>query len=299
MAHGFDDDAATRRLLRSSPAPAALEWASRAADGNVAGWRVLQGGTSSAMYALALADGRELVLRCYVRKDSEPDGAIREAAALAVAAGTEIPTPRLVAVDGDGARAGVPAVLMSRLPGAVVWDPKTTRRWLSGLAAVLPILHDADPSAADIGRFAVYAQESYEPPRWATRPAVWERAIEIFHGPVLEKARCFIHRDYHPGNVLWRRGRVTGVVDWQSACLGPPSMDISHCRANLLGYAPELADEFTHLATAATGRDFHPWADIASLIGMLDGLRRAPPREAGRLAIEHAIESAVATLGTK
>lgn len=98
----------------------------------------------------------------------------------------------------------------------------------------------------------------------------------------------------HPGNVLWRRGRLTGVVDWQSACIGPPSIDIAHCRANLLGYAPDLADIFTRNAADATGRPFHPWADIAALIGMLDGLRASPPRPVGRRAIEAAIAEAVA-----
>lgn len=79
--------------------------------------------------------------------------------------------------------------------------------------------------------------------------------------------------------------------------MGPPSIDISHCRANFLGYAPKLATEFTTLAETALGRSFHPWADIASLIGTLDGLRRTPPRPAGRAAIEGAITSAVAALG--
>lgn len=117
------------------------------------------------------------------------------------------------------------------------------------------------------------------------------------HGPILEADRCFVHRDFHPGNVLWNRGRITGVVDWESGCIGPPSIDISHCRANFLGYAPELAAEFTDLAETALNREFHPWADIASLIGFLDGLRRNPPREVGRVAIENAIAAAVADLG--
>jgi len=115
----------------------------------------------------------------------------------------------------------------------------------------------------------------------------------VFHGPVLEPARCFIHRDYHPGNVLWKRSRVAGVVDWQSACIGPPSVDIGHCRANFLLYAPQLADRFTLAAESALGRQFHPWADIAALIGMLDGLRETPPRPASRTEIEDVLLRAI------
>ena len=43
----------------------------------------------------------------------------------------------------------------------------------------------------------------------------------------------FLHRDFHPGNLLWTDERITGVVDWVSACAGPPEEDIGHCRANL------------------------------------------------------------------
>jgi len=296
MAYGFDDDAETRRLLRSPPSEAALGWSALAAGGEVAGWEVLRGGASSAMYGLELADGRRLVLRCRVWEEDEPDPASGEAAALAAAGTSRVATPRLVAVDADGSRAGVPAVLMTRLAGRVVWDPRDTTRWLSRLAEVLPLIHQADTSVKGLGEFFVYGQREYLPPKWATVPKVWERAIEIFHGPILESDRCFVHRDFHPGNVLWHRRRITGVVDWESGCVGPPSIDISHCRANFLGYAPELAAEFTALAETALDREFHPWADIASLIGTLDGLRRNPPRDAGRIAIENAIATAVAEL---
>ena len=30
-----------------------------------------------------------------------------------------------------------------------------------------------------------------------------------------------LHRDFDPGNVLWRRGTVSGAVDWQDARTGP------------------------------------------------------------------------------
>src|SRR5207302_2393230 len=292
---------ATRQLLRSPPTQPALAWAAAAAGADIAHWTVLRGGMSSAMYSLELCDASRttLVLRCYVRpelNEEEPDLAEREAAALRAAATVEIPTPALVAVDPTGASVGVPAVLMTRLPGRVLWDPKDPRRWLASLAGLLPGIHEGDIQERGLGRYFNYGQDSYEPPRWATKPAIWEKAVEVFHGPVLDEDRCFIHRDFHPGNVLWKSRRLTGVVDWQSACVGPPSVDIGHCRANFLGSAPELADVFTDMAESRTGRTFHPWADVAALIGMLDGLRSRPPRPAGRQAIEAAIERAVLAL---
>ena len=296
--HGFDDDEATARLLRSPPSDAALRWAADVAGAEVADWTVLRGGTSSAMYVLDLADGSEtrVVLRCYVRpevNDEEPELAEREAAALRTVSAIDVPTPELIAVDPAGAEVGIPAVLMTWLPGRVVWDPRNTAPWLSSLASLLPAIHRTETVPPDAGDYANYRQRSYEHPRWATNRSVWEEAVEIFHGPILETDRCFIHRDFHPGNVLWRGRHVSGLVDWQAACSGPPSIDISHCRANLLRHRPELADEYTRIAEAATARTFHPWADIATLIGMLDGLRSRPPRPAGRRAIEAALARAV------
>ena len=52
-------------------------------------------------------------------------------------------------------------------------------------------------------------------PKWVTKPAVWERLIEIFHEPVIDEDRSFIRRDFYPGNVLWfhRRDRVADEVE--------------------------------------------------------------------------------------
>lgn len=299
--HGFDDDEATRKLLRSPPSPAALAWVEETTGDRVRRWSVLRGGTSSAMYSVEFEGMIPLVLRCYVRpelNEEEPDLAHREAAALRTAEDIALPTPQLVAVDPTGADAAVPAVLMSRLPGRLVWDPTSPKRWLERLASVLPVIHEAGEVDPAVGRYFNHQQRSYEPPQWAQDRGVWEQAIEVFHGPVLDEERCFIHRDFHPGNVLWHRGSVTGVVDWQSSCVGPPSVDVAHCRANLLLSAPELTEEFTGAAERATGRTFHPWGDIACIIGMLDGLRATPPGPAARSAIEAALAVAVAACTT-
>lgn len=296
------DDDDIHRVLRSPPPEAALRWAASAAGVTVEGWTVLRGGTSSAMYLLDAAGPRpaKLVLRCHVRADLEdeaPAAVVREAAALRNVATIDVPAPELVARDVTGAEAGVPSLLMTWLPGRVIWHPEAPTSWSARLAAVLPALHGAATDDVDLGHYASYEQGSYEPPPWATSRPVWERAVEIFHGPVLDTERCFVHRDFHPGNVLWDRGRVSGVVDWASACVGPPSVDIGHCRANLLGYEPELAETYTREAERTTGRPFHPWADIAALIGMLDGLRLHPPRPAGRRGIERALGQAVSSCG--
>jgi aminoglycoside phosphotransferase (APT) family kinase protein len=142
-----------------------------------------------------------------------------------------------------------------------------------------------------------YRQTRYEPPRWATRPRTWERAVEVFHGPVPVTDVSFVHRDFHPGNVLWSRGRLSGVVDWQAACLGPSSIDPAHCRLNMLYSDAPLADELRWAWEQRSGRQFDPWADATSIIGALDNMRMPKNASRSRLAIENALARAVTDLG--
>ena len=284
-AHGYCDDDETRRLLRSRPPRQALAWAERHLGARVTSACVMRGGMSSAVHLLTAQGPRggsvQAVLRRYVRPDlneEEPDIASQEAEVLRFVEPLDVPTPRLLAVDPTGDEAGVPALLMSRLPGRVDWWPNDADRWLRGLAEILPRIHGGPlPSRPGIIRpFAPYKQNSYEPPSWARRPAVWEEAVEIFHGPAPDEAAVLIQRDFHPGNVLWRYGKVSGVVDWQAASIGPAALDVAHCRANLLGYGRDIAERFTALWERASGMTYHPWAEVVTVISSLDDLCNEP-----------------------
>jgi aminoglycoside phosphotransferase (APT) family kinase protein len=41
---------------------------------------------------------------------------------------------------------------------------------------------------------------------------------------------CLIHDDFWPGNTVWYRGKLRGVIDWADACLGDPRLDLPQCR---------------------------------------------------------------------
>lgn len=279
--HGFCDTVETRRLLRSRPPRRALDWAARHLGGPVVSASALRGGMSSAVHLLtAVAPGgrREVaVLRRYVRPQlnvEEPDLAEREARALRVVETVPVPTPRLVAVDPTGTEVGVPALLMSRLAGRVDWWPRDLDRWLGRLAELLPPIHAAPlPPAGLLGPYAPYSQDSYAPPAWSSHPRAWEQAVEISAGPPPDREAVLVQRDFHPGNVLWRRGRVSGVVDWQVASVGPAVVDVGHCRANLLRFGLDAAEQFTRHWEHLTGESYDPWADVVTIIGFLDDLR--------------------------
>jgi aminoglycoside phosphotransferase (APT) family kinase protein len=201
----------------------------------------------------------ELVLRRFVRIDwlaEEPGLARHEATALEVAGNCPVPTPRLVAVDEHGTAVGEPAVLMTRLPGAVVWKPSDVDPFLRTLTEILP---------------------------------------ELLEGPVPGDERLFVHRDYHPGNVLWDLGQPSGVVDWVNASIGSPWADVGHCRMNLAGeLGQDAAEQFLALYRVAAGRDddYHPYWDISAAIGGLDEDADGRPSPAD----EHFLAAAVSRL---
>jgi aminoglycoside phosphotransferase (APT) family kinase protein len=303
--HGFVLDAEDMRLLRGPVPERALSWAARAVapGARVVRSRPFAGGTSSAVHALTVstAGGQtfELVLRRFVRIDwlaEEPGLARHEATALEAAGKCPVPTPRLVAVDEQGTAAGEPAVLMTRLPGAVVWEPRDVDPFLRTLGAILPAVHATPvPANASLPDYAPYRVELRRAPRWATRPDVWTRGIELLEGPVPGEERLFVHRDYHPGNVIWDRGQPRGVVDWVNASIGSPWADVGHCRMNLAGeLGQHAADQFLALYRVAAGRDddYHPYWDISAAIGGLDEDADGRPSPAD----EHFLAAAVSRL---
>ncbi|HEV3282090.1 MAG TPA: phosphotransferase [Acidimicrobiales bacterium] len=265
--------------------------------------RALRGGMSSAVHLVTVehpnGQRRQAVLRCYVRPElniEEPDLAVREAAALQVVEQVEVPTPRLLAVDPAGDDVGVPALLMTRLAGRVDWWPTDGERWLRRLAEVLPRIHAAPAAPQGVIRpYAPYPQTSYDPPPWALYPKAWEQAVDIADAPTPDIPAGLVQRDFHPGNVLWKRGAVSGVVDWQATSIGPPPVDVGHCRVNLLSFGRPVADRFTRLWEQASGMTYHPWADVVTVVGLLDDLRSGWGSE--RYQLEELLADSVAQLG--
>jgi hypothetical protein len=119
---------------------------------------------------------------------------------------------------------------MTRLDGHTDWAPPSIER----IAAIAPPLHDVVPPRGFRRYKPYYDFVSMKPPEWCTQPKLWERALGVAAQARVDwSATCFIHRDHHAGNVLWSRGRVSGVVDWVEASVGPPAVDSARMRLNL------------------------------------------------------------------
>lgn len=257
------------------PAPV-IEWIERNIGAGARTTRAwpLRGGRSSEMHAVDVRDARgftrELVLRRIVNRrwiEAEPDLALREAAALAVAGPTGL-VPRVVAVDPAGEACGAPAVLSERLPGTVDLSPQDRDGWLQQLAEVLARVHDLpadDPRFPPAERW--FDAEARAVPRWTREPAAWQRLIDVARSTPPTAGETFLHRDYHPGNILWQDGRLTAVVDWPNASIGSRSVDLGHCRDNLaLLFNVSVAERFLAMYVALTGHEHDVLGDIETLL---------------------------------
>ncbi len=237
--------------------------------------QVLPGATSSAVYNLTFMQNPqppELVLRLFTNQEwltNEPHLARHEADCLLLAAELDVPVPELVAVDKDGRFTHHPAILMTKLPGQVQLNPPSLHHWLENLAATLVKIHTLPAPDFPWPYFSWLNPEKCQVPAWAQKPKLWQKAIDIVSQPEPDEPMIFIHRDYHPTNVLWQGNTVSGVVDWVNGCRGPVGIDIGHCRGNLYTmYGLEVADHFlkAYKAYAPASFTYNPYWDVVSVI---------------------------------
>jgi aminoglycoside phosphotransferase (APT) family kinase protein len=121
---------------------------------------------------------------------------------------------------------------------------------------------------------------------------VWRRGFDVLRSPPPSTERILIHRDYHPGNVLWHRDEVSGVVDWVNTSLGCPWADVGHCRVNLAEpFGQPAAERFLDLYRASSGRRdaYHPYWDIAAVLGGLDESCDTEPSPADEAFLTRAV----------
>jgi aminoglycoside phosphotransferase (APT) family kinase protein len=223
---------------------------------------------STEMHALDVIDGsgqpRRLALRRFfnqARLGADPwYRPSQEAEALRLLGPTTVPAPDLIAADLTGTECDVPTLLMTLLEGLPVSDrPSDIGVYLHQAADILHRIHAIDP--ADTTGLPAYAPyyEALDPtrvPAWSERQGVWIRVLEVLASGAPPHERRLIHRDYHSGNILLSRGRITGVVDWTTACEGPRSIDLARMRLNLArDFDVETAERFLAMYKEQAGSE--------------------------------------------
>jgi aminoglycoside phosphotransferase (APT) family kinase protein len=170
----------------------------------------------------------------------------------------------LQVLDGLGGLA--PVLLGGDLDGRWSKYPASLISWLDGEPDITP----TDPSgwARELGR-ALAAVHAVPTERLAELPSVFDGSggsRERLGGPLAAEVRArwsrvvaapevLTHCDYWSGNVVWRDGRLTGIVDWSGGSRGPRGFDLGWCRLDLvLLFDEQIADEFLAAYEAGTGQ---------------------------------------------
>lgn len=285
--------------MPSDPPAATLRWVLAVAGAEeVLDVVPLHGGWTSAMHALELRAGgrrRSLVLRRMLREPwrTHAVGLLeREAAVLELLGPTAVPAAGLVGLDAHMRATDEPALLMTRLPGRLRLDAAAQPEVVDALARTLAEIHRIDPPERHRPR-AYYSwayPERRVVPSWAREGGVWERAFARIDREPPGFAPCFLHRDYHLGNVLFEGAEVTGVVDWVETSWGPADLDVAHCSTALALLGCATAVERLRAAYVGAGGRLAGGAaarahwELIDAIGFLpDPVKVALPwREAGR-----------------
>lgn len=248
---------------------------------DVEGIKNLPGGTSSLVFEVPFENKEmheSIILRLFHQKEwlaKEPDLARHEGESLQNAALLEIPSPTLIAFDETGGKCGMPAVLMTKLPGTTILQPIDMPSWLDKMAAALARIHRHKAENFKYEYSPYNDALRLEKPLWSKFQDDWLRAFFIVAGVRPPTEYSLIHRDYHPANMLWQDGELTGVVDWVNACRGPAGIDVGHCRVNLAQlFGVSTANQFLDAYISHSDNAFHydPYWDLFSLTDTLNGL---------------------------
>ena len=165
----------------------------------------------------------------------------------------------------DGLGGLVPVLLGGDLDGRWSEHPTTLISWLDGESDITP--SDPERWARELGH-ALALIHAVPTDRLADLPSVFDgRGTQAgLHGPLAPRVRprwsqiigapdVLTHADYWSGNVVWRDGRLTGIVDWSGAARGPRGYDLGWCRLDLvLLFDERIADVFLAAYEAGIGQ---------------------------------------------
>lgn len=151
----------------------------------------------------------------------------------------DVPVPEPIALDADERWFGAPALVMTRMPGRGNIKPDDVDGWLRQLAHSLAAIHETNTVGADgallgdppLGHWGIGDWERLE---YESTPLVG-RCVEAIRRCRLsfDNTPVLVHGDFHPGNIVWRNGALTGVVDWSAARVGSRWFEFAQCRAGI------------------------------------------------------------------
>ena len=169
----------------------------------------------------------------------------RQAPLLTALVRAELPVPGIVWASAEAVELGAPFICMERLAGRtfVVWEPHASflerpeqipDLWIQA-AQTLGALHRLSWQTL-LPNWKEPTSMRSELERWSTllrhtEDSEWSGLARALHDRLVatiprEEPPGLIHGDFQPGNVLYDRDRLSGVIDWDLAAIGPQGIDV-------------------------------------------------------------------------
>jgi len=184
---------------------------------------------------------------------SNPHRISNEFHALTVLEQAGAPAPRPLFLDPGSDGLPPKYMVTSFVEGAADFLPSDDRAFVDALAATLADIHQID--VGDEAMSLLPDQEAILSGFLNVMPDALDETLEVTRilgvlkktWPLPSRRKVLLHGDYWPGNVLWRDGSLSAVIDWEGCCVGHPLSDVAVMRLNLLWM---LGDEAMKTFTA-------------------------------------------------
>ncbi len=197
------------------------------------------------------------------------------AAALELAEQHGVPAPRLMAYDIDGDVTGATTTLETLIQGSTAWPAPWSAERLRTAGEALARVHSValPPSEHLPLRPRPIAVDDFADARrkgWMPTTPLLRSADELItaHGPPAGET-VFVHGDVWAGNVVWTDDDVAVLIDWKTAGVGAPGVDLGGIRNQLAimfgADAPDLVLDGWERATGAKASDVAYWDAVAAL----------------------------------
>jgi aminoglycoside phosphotransferase (APT) family kinase protein len=168
------------------------------------------------------------------------------ARALQLAETYGLSAPRLIAADLDGHTSGTVATLETFLSGSSDLPPTASSARLreagAAIARVHTFNHQIEPGLPHRPRPCAVDDRAAERRRglMPTTPLLQKADQQVRSHRTQAAESVFLHGDVWAGNMLWEADRCVALIDWKTAGVGDPGVDLGSLRMQMaLAYGQE------------------------------------------------------------
>jgi aminoglycoside phosphotransferase (APT) family kinase protein len=261
----------------AGPSSVMLAWAAACVGGHarVVGFQALHAGDGPWLLRVEFPRRLvEVVLRAPTSRIGD-DLIATNVAALLVAERHSLPAPRLLGADRGGQAAGAPASVETVVSGRSTWPARASIERLRAAGAAIARTHQVPlvPSGDLPIRSRPIAVDDFVRERRLGRmrsTGLLQRADALTRTlDVTPGLAVFVHGDVWPGNMVWTGSICRALIDWKTAGVGNPGVDLGELRKQVAlasgQDAPRYVLQGWERASGVRATDVAYWDAIAAL----------------------------------